>query len=97
MNESELYHYGVIGMKWGVRKERRNAQKDARETARAKMYYGEGAGTRRKLIKATVEQRSNSPVYRKAYEQELAKQDMAKHAKKAKTERKAKNACATPS
>lgn len=92
MNESELYHYGVIGMKWGVRKERRKAQKDARETARAKMYYGEGAGTRRKLIKATVEQRSSSPVYRKAYEEALVKQDMAKHVKKAKTERKAKNA-----
>lgn len=39
--ESELYHHGVKGMKWGVRKQRRQAKKDAKEYARAKMFYGE--------------------------------------------------------
>ena len=36
-----LAHYGVKGMKWGVR---RAARKDANEFAAAKMYYGKGAG-----------------------------------------------------
>lgn len=81
---NELYHYGVKGMKWGVR---RRAQKDAKEFARAKMYYGEGAGNRRKLIKATVNERSKDPDYKKAFDEALSKQDMAKHATKAKRER----------
>ena len=49
MGHSELMHYGVKGMKWGVR---RRARHDAKEFTQAKMYYGDGAGNRRKLIKA---------------------------------------------
>lgn len=85
---TELYHYGVKGMKWGVR---RRASKDAKEFARAKMFYGEGAGNRRKLIKATVTERSKDPNYKKAFDEALSKQDMSKHASKAKTERKVKD------
>lgn len=45
-----LEHYGVKGMKWGVRRNNyegasartnREASKDAKEFARAKMFYGE--------------------------------------------------------
>lgn len=86
--QDELMHYGVKGMKWGVR---RKARKDAKEYARAKMFYGEGAGTRRKLIKATVNERSKDPGYKKAFDEALSKQDMSKHASKAKTERKIKD------
>lgn len=86
---SELYHYGVKGMKWGVR---RRARKDAKEYARAKMFYGEGAGTRRKLINNKVNERSKDPNYKKAFDDALSKQDMAKHASKAKAERKVKDA-----
>lgn len=73
----------------------RTAKKDAKEYARAKMYYGEGAGTRRKLIKATVEQRSKDPHYKEQFDKYLSKQDMANHAKSAKVERKVNDAKAT--
>lgn len=53
------------------------------------MYYGEGAGNRRKLINATVEERSKDPAYKEQFEKFLAEQDMAKHATKAKAERHA--------
>lgn len=93
-----LEHHGVIGMHWGVRKSRetgvskstdREARKDAQEFARAKLFYGQGAGTRRKLIKNQVESKiKHNPDYAKAYEHHLLKQDLGKHATKAVKERK---------
>ena len=88
----ELYHFGVLGMKWGHHKTIRNAKTDAHEYARAKMFYGKGAGTRRKLIKATVESRSKDPLYKSEFDKALAKQDMGKHAEKARAERIRKDA-----
>jgi hypothetical protein len=95
--EVYLEHYGVKGMKWGVRQSRpngvsrsmdRRARKDAEEFARAKMYYGKGAGNRRKLINASVSARSaNNPGYAKAFQRHLDNQDMSRHAERAQTER----------
>lgn len=97
----ELVHFGVKGMKWGVRKgdhpdvsraTNKVARKDATEFARAKMFYGEGAGTRRKLIKAKVESQSKvNPDYKKAFDHHLAQQDLGQHADKARGERKVKD------
>ena len=100
--DDELRHFGIRGMHWGVRrfqnedgtlteagkKRYREASKDAKEFARAKMYYGEGAGTRRKLIKNKVEEKSKDPAYKEAFDFALSRQDMNKHVEAAKRERK---------
>lgn len=88
---NELYHHGVKGMKWGVRTDR-EAKKDAEEFARAKMFYGKGAGNRRKLIKAKVEsQKKKDKDYAAAFEYHLSLQDMGKHAAEAQKERRTKD------
>lgn len=96
-----LAHYGVKGMRWGQRKASipgvsaktsREARKDASEFAKAKMFYGEGAGTRRKLIKAKVESKSaKDPSYKKAFDHHLGNQDMGKRASQARGERARKD------
>ena len=85
MGHSELMHYGVKGMKWGVRR-------DAKEFTQAKMYYGEGAGNRRKLIKATVKARSKDPLYKSEFDKAVANTDMSKRASQARRQRGRKNA-----
>lgn len=100
-----LAHYGVMGMKWGQRKASipgvsartsREAKKDANEFAKAKMFYGKGAGTRRKLIKAKVESKSSKdPSYKKAFDHHLGNQNMAKRASQARGERARKDTVET--
>jgi hypothetical protein len=106
-----LEHHGVKGQKWGIRNDtrvsgdhapgvsrtvNRHAKKDATEFARAKAFFGEGAGTRRKLIKQTVESKTkNMPGYKGAFDHHLAKQNQAEHVSKAKRERKRKNTIST--
>lgn len=96
-----LAHFGVKGMRWGVKNEREpglsrktdnDAKKDATEFARAKMFYGSGAGTRRKLIKASVEAKSaKDPLYATAFQRHLTNQNMSDHAEKARSERSRKD------
>lgn len=95
--EEFLEHFGVKGMQWGVRRDARGgvsrktdkeARKDATESARAKMYYGQGAGTRRKLINSSVEAKKKRDAdYGRAFERHLANQDMSSHASGARSER----------
>lgn len=99
--EDFLEHQGVKGMHWGVRKDdyhgaskkvNKEARKDATEFARAKLFYGEGAGNRRKLIKAKVESKSaRDSSYKNAFDHHLARQDLGRHASKAQGERHRKD------
>ena len=84
---NSLAHYGVMGMKWGVRKDRsseRMAKRDAKKVAKANVAYGAGAGTERKILARQVKQRSKtSEAYKKAYEKAYAEQPHEKLAAKA--------------
>lgn len=100
--EEVMAHYGTKGMHWGIRKSdsdgipsstNRAAKKDAEEFTRAKLYYGEGAGTRRKLIKAKVEAKSKAdPLYKKAFDTHVEATDLGKRANQAQGQRKRKDA-----
>lgn len=98
--EEALAHFGIKGMRWGVRKDNdgpegvppktnKMAKADAEEFTRAKLFYGEGAGTRRRLIKAKVEERSKQDeLYKKAFDYHVDKTDLAKRAEQATKQRK---------
>lgn len=99
MNDVDVFleHFGVKGMHWGIRNDSRNsvprrtdreARKDAEEFARAKLFFGQGAGTRRKLIKNTVEaKKKRDSAYAKAFDRHLEDQNLSDHASKARKER----------
>lgn len=70
----------------------KDARRDAVEYARAQMYFGEGAGNRRKLITASVAAKMERyPAYRMVFNKEIARQDMSKHAALARKERRRKD------
>lgn len=89
-SNDELTHWGVLGMHWGSRKSstERLAEKDAKRHVDAKMFYGETAGTRRKLLKAELEKKKKTiPGYAEAFNDHLTRVDTAKSAKKAVRDR----------
>lgn len=60
------------------------AQQDAEEWGLAEMFFGEGAGTRRKLVGAKVSQRAvDIPGYAEAFDEALAKVNQIEMAEKA--------------
>lgn len=60
-----------------------DARKDAEEFARAKAFYGEGAGNRRKAIKTTVEaKKKKDSFYAEEFEYHLSQQDKEKQLKR---------------
>lgn len=61
---------------------------DAAKWARAEMFFGEGAGTRRKLLEAEIGHKvENVSGYHEAFQQAYQKQNFAEHAIKAAKER----------
>lgn len=89
----ELQHVGVLGMHWGHRKSpsdgihpatHRMAKKDAQRFMDAKMFYGETAGTKRKLLNAELDKKRKSiPGYEQAFNTHLENVDKARSARKA--------------
>lgn len=73
MNNNELYHHGIIGMKWGVR---RYQNKDGSLTAAGKKRYNqdswsEDAKTASQLKKKSVNQMSNAELRKLTERQQL--------------------------
>ena len=66
----------------------RAARRDAEEYMKAKMYYGKGAGNRRKAIKNKVMAKKTDPEYAKAFDIAYSRLDPAKYASGATKERK---------
>jgi|SRR6478609_1152428 len=65
------------------------AKKDAFDWARAEMFFGAGAGTRRKLLNAQIEDKvAKIPGYVELFEDWYGKQNFADHAIAAAKERK---------
>lgn len=65
------------------------AQSDAARWAAAEMFFGDGAGTRRKLLWAEINKKLSSvPQYKEAFEQAYQSQDFAQHAINAERERR---------
>ncbi len=65
------------------------ATADATNWARAEMFFGEGAGTRRKLLSADIGHKvERISGYNEAFQKAYNKQNFADHAIKAAKERK---------
>jgi hypothetical protein len=65
------------------------ATADAKRWAAAEMFYGEGAGTRRKLLTAELGERFDDPLYNELFNNAYEALDMNKFAELAIKERKA--------
>lgn len=91
LTEAGKQRYGYYTNKDGTKDYKRinnDAQNDAREYARAKAYYGEGAGTRRKKIKNQISERMKDPDYKKAFDEHMKNQNMEEHQRAADKERR---------
>lgn len=91
LTEAGKQRYGYYDKGDGTKDYKRiqkDAKNDAAEYARAKAYYGEGAGTRRKKIKNQISERMKDPDYKAAFNYHMKNQNMEEHQKAANRERK---------
>ena len=90
LTEAGKIRYGYYTNADGTKDTKRlqkDAKHDAEEYARAKAYYGEGAGTRRKKIKNLISERMKDPDYKAEFDRVFKSQNMAEHQKAANRER----------
>lgn len=69
----------------------KEAKKYADKFMTAKMGYGEGSGTRRKLLKAELEKKFQDPAFKEEFDRQVALLDTERYAKAAVVERTAKD------
>lgn len=69
----------------------KEANRDAKKYVNAKQYYGEGAGNRRKLVKAELSKKMKNPDYKKAFDEAVSKQDLVAATRRARAERGARD------
>lgn len=66
----------------------KEARRDAEEYMRAKLYYGKGAGNRRKAIRNKVAAKKVDPEYAREFDRIYSTLDPGKYASEAISERK---------
>lgn len=79
-----LEHFGVKGMHWGSRKEHdsnsleSHVKRDVKEHIQASRMTGKGSGIRKRAIKQTVDEKSETmPGYKEAFHKKLANRQKA--------------------
>lgn len=72
----------------------KEARKDAKRWVDAKQYYGEGAGTRRKLLKGELSKKMGDPEYKSAFDRHVKDGDYAGATRRAVRERHSRDTAA---